>query len=89
MYTQEQAREQIPGLVKKLNHLILKTGSYTMVMYGVAEGYYDIQTKTVDGHIVLIAGAQPPMETWRTLNRLIDFTRQVHGLDRYGELDSE
>ena len=82
MYTHQHCREQIPGLVKTLSMMMAKVGSDTFVAASIADGLYDIQTYAPNGRIVLLAGALDPMETWRRLNMLIDFMRQVHGMER-------
>lgn len=84
MYTVQQAMEQIPDLAKTLNLLVSKVDSDTSIRVTWADGYYDIQTIAPDGYTVLLYGALDPISTWRVLNVLIDFVRQVHGVDRLG-----
>lgn len=79
MYTHQHAREQIPGLAKKLNKIMADNGSTTSIEVTIADGFYDIQTVTSKGYRVLLIAALDPMSAWRQINILIDFMRQSFG----------
>ena len=77
MFTQQHCREQVPGLVKRLNGLIAELGSPTIITFSIADGFYDIIETAPNGKITLLAGSLSPMEAWRRINLLITFTRMV------------
>ena len=78
MYTQAHCIEQIPGIAKRLNALIKSSGSGTRIRVTIADEAYDVTVVASDGHITLLAGAQSPLQTWRLLNRLLDYQALVN-----------